>query len=335
MRSILSIFLVINFTISAFGQSCERTIPVTIGFPGTSLPGLEAKDFDATLNREPIQVVKVEPIRQSRVLILIAADYLSRKRDKKDFQKNMARLSSIDPIPENVSIAYGVYAKQIAFSDHFTSDARELRASLDSLVNKAESGALGKEWDYNNCLLGPALDFLGAPHPGDTLVQMGGWVSYCSPGHEKYRNDDRRINHLAETRYLLENGIRLFAVYSYCSDWGPPPDICGGAGLQRNSFGGYYAYLSSSRASKKDEENNWQSVKGYFLTRGELVTVAVPEKARDKEVWHLSLDANYLTRLGSSPADKGMLMLMVYSNLLLCTSDKNGNPNIAISPNPN
>jgi hypothetical protein len=323
---LVALFMVFVVAVGAFGQSCERTLPVTIGLPGMSLPGLEAKDFDATLNREHIQVVKVEPIRQSRVLILIAADYLSRIRDKKDFQRTLARLSAIDPIPENVSIAYGMYAKTIAFSDHFTSDARELRASLDTLASKAESGVLGKEWDYNNCLLGPALDFLGAPQSGDTLVYMGGWVSYCAPGHEKYKKDDRMINHLAETRYFLENGIRSFSVSSYCADWGPSSYYSCEAGLHKNSFGGYGAYLSSSKASKKDEEANWQAVKGYFLTRGDLVTLAVPEKARDGEIWHLSIGANYLSRLGFPPVNKGLLM--TYPSLLLCTSDKNGDPNI-------
>jgi hypothetical protein len=321
----LSIFAAIILTISAFGQSCERTVPVTIGFPGMSLPGLEAKDFDATLNRESIQVVKVEPIRQSRVLILIAADYLSRKRDKKDFQKIMARLSAIDPIPENVSIAYGMYAKTIAFSDHFTSDARELRASLNTLANKAESGVLGKEWDYHNCLLGPALDFLGAPQPGDTLVYMDGWVSYCVPGHEKYKKNDSMINHRAERRNFLKNGIRFFSVFSYCRDWGSSSNSCE-VGLDKNSFGGYDAHLNSSRTSKKDEEANWQAVKGYFLTRGDLVTLAVPEKARDGEIWHLSIGANYLSRLGFPPVNKGLLM--TYPSLLLCTSDRNGDANI-------
>jgi hypothetical protein len=50
---LVALFMVFVVTVGAFGQSCERTIPVEL-----DRLGLEAKDFAATLNRQNLKIVK-------------------------------------------------------------------------------------------------------------------------------------------------------------------------------------------------------------------------------------------------------------------------------------
>jgi hypothetical protein len=300
---LVALFMVFVVAAGSFGQSCERTLPVAVGLPGSAPQRFEAKDFAAAVNRQDIPVTKVEPIRQIRLLILLPADYLARIKEKKDFQYQIARLSEIDGIPENVSIAYGVYAEKIAFSEHFTSDAQELRSSLRTLVSKAESGALGRESPLFDCLMNPVFDFLGTPQPGDTLVRFGSGPTFCAPGHKK---DDWDFNLGIVARYFSENSLQEFSLHSYGEKW------------------------SYSWGAARVVKSTWQEVEDFLLTgitKGYMVTVAVPESLKNgKGTWTMTLSADARAHFGFPPKGK---ILMAFPNLLLCGTDKNGAPQFA------
>jgi hypothetical protein len=316
----LAAFMVFTLTISAFGQSCERTVPVSLAFPGYSIQGLALTDFQATLNDQNINVVKAEPLRQSRLLILLLADYTSRITHKKDFERAVAGLSAIQAIPKNVSIAYGVYAKKIVFSDRFTSDPQELRQSLAALVSQAESDDLGREVPDHDCLLNPVLDFLGTPQPGDALVRIVGngsllrygpvdfdirsslaenglgGLTYCVAGHKK--DDDFNLQFVR--KYFAENALREFQLHFYEKE-----------ATYRSSF--------TPALSMK-----WEKVESILLNDlvdGYLVTVAVPDITLDKNArWHLGRK-NEVKRRPGQPVTTG---IFAYPDLLLCNPAKDG-----------
>lgn len=327
---LVALFMVFIIAVGAFGQSCERTIPVAL-----DQPGLEAKDFAATLNKQNLKIVKVEPIQKSRVLILLPVDYLSRVTRNKDYQSIMTRLSEINSIPGNVSVAYGVYDDKMAFSDHFTSDPQELRQSLDSLITRAESGELSENIHGNaphdRCLGNQVLNFQGNSQPGDVLVEFGfGFLSFCDHGKHK---DNSPTNYMLSPQawevgsqlwfhHVLESGLREFHINVYCEDNGV---TCDGAGNAFNSFGTFTTFLRSSRTSKKDVEDNWHAIKNFFLdsaTKGYLVTVEVPPSNNDKdETWYLTLGADARNRLGLR---QNAQTLIAYPDLLLCSAYKKG-----------
>lgn len=327
---LIAAFMVAVLSVSAFGQSCERTIPVEL-----DRAGLEAKDFAATLNRQNLKIVKVEPIQKSRVLILLPVDR-SFGDDRKDFKLILARLSAIDSIPENVSVAYGVYAEKTAFSDRFTSNPQELRNSLAALLTKAHSGELGKNGPYSSpydiCMGNQVLNFQGSSQPGDVLVEFGqGMLTFCDPGKHKDNSPGYGPRSYSEllwgtgtrswTEHVLENGLREFHVNNYCQDWAG--DCAAGAAF--NNFGAFTSFLSSTHTSKKDEEDNWRAIRNFFLdsaTKGYLVTVEVPPDNGDRsETWYLTLGTDARNRLGVPQTAK---TLMAYPDLLLCSTYTKG-----------
>jgi hypothetical protein len=303
---LLSTFLILATTVGVLGQTCERTL--TVSFLGPEM-ALTPQDFEATLDRKILQVTKVEPLRSSRILILLAAGDSSRLRDRKDFEKVVTQLSEITDIPENTSLAYGLHAKRISFSKRFTSDAEELRNSLEELVRQAQSGALGRGLAPDqDCLLGPALDFFGQSQPGDSIVEIGGGVTFCGPDPNNWA-----YNGAEGQRRLLSNGIRRFGVAPNCRECPT------GYTLTFNGTGGRTGILGD----KEHEAATWQLEKDFWLhgiSRGYLVTVAVPTDAKpDRESWHLTLGASGRNRLGI-PAKAPLLIS--YPDLLLCVPRK-------------
>jgi hypothetical protein len=329
MRCIAT-FMVIIFTVSALGQSCERTVPVSSPIPGYNIHGLTVTDFQATLNDQNIHVVKAEPIRQSRLLILLLADYTSRLTNKKDFERAVTGLSAIQAIPKNVSIAYGVYAKKIAFSDRFTSDPQELRQSLAALVSQAESDALGREVPDYDCLLNPVLDFLGTPQPGDALVRIVGngrllfygpvnlnitdslaehglgGLTYCAAGRKK----DDRFNSQFVRKYFAENALREFQLHF--------------SNKEATYRSGFRPALSM----------RWEKIESILLNDAVdeyLVTVAVPDIAVDKNArWQLRRSNEVKT----PPGQPAAMVIFAYPDLLLCNPAKDGSLRYASAGKP-
>jgi hypothetical protein len=51
---LIAAFMVAVLSVSAFGQSCERTVPVSSAIPGYSIQGLTVTDFQATLLNDAV-----------------------------------------------------------------------------------------------------------------------------------------------------------------------------------------------------------------------------------------------------------------------------------------
>jgi hypothetical protein len=322
MRCIAAFLITTVLAVSAFGQSCERTLTLGVA-PPFGLPlSHDAQDYEATLGHERISVVKVQPFKKARTLILLPADYDHITKDKGDFDRLVGWLSGITALPGNASVAYGLYAQKMIFSDHFTSDPQELRSSLEELVKNAKTGSLGANYVTYDRLV-EAVGYFGQPQPGDSVILLSNYAG-------EYTGDYSR----PVTRYsdvvarFLQAGIRLFVIIP---PFGSISSIYSDTTLNMaQGTGGYVSTVADwHRADKKREAKTFYSEMGLMLNfngLGYLVTVAVPQDARGGGYWNLTLNAAARSRIGFSPKKK---MLFAYPNLLLCGTSKNGDPMIA------
>ncbi len=313
MKIMPPLFVAMLFaTLGALGQTCERTVLV-----GPASPGIGVADFEATLNRQALTVAHVEPLRSTRVLVFIQADYLHLTTHQDDFNRLIEWLAAIDSIPGNESLAYGLYAEKTIFSSRFSSDPQELRSSLDELIRKARSGALGRR-DNGHYLLRQALEFFQQPQPGDSVLLIGD-----SEGEFHAVEPRGRIDTVTEGAFL-KSGVRLFVLNPYYRNWGADIPFL----YTAEGTGGHVSDLSSSTSSKRDEDANWRSQRASLLngiSKGYLVTLAVPAGIRGKD-WTLKLRDSARSRLGIPLKAK---LRFDYPDLLLCGASANGVPDIA------
>jgi hypothetical protein len=315
---LVELFMVFIVAAGAFGQSCERTLTLNMGIPSGSAPAFGVQDYEATIRHEPISVIRVEPFKRARILILLPADYNHITKDKGDFERLIGWLSGITALPRNISVAYGMYAEKMIFSDHFTSDPQELRSSLEGLAKNAKTGSLGVS-DTNYDRLAQAVEYFGRPEPGNSVILLNdGMGAYQQPaitGGE------------VEVRFL-QAGIRLFVLIP---STGLTPHTDPFFLNIAEGTGGYMTTLSNFHpAGKKDEVQTFYAEMGNLLnmsSMGYLLTVAVPQNAKqDAGSWSLTLSAAARSHLGISPK---MKIMFFYPNLLLCGTSKNGAPMMA------
>jgi hypothetical protein len=282
MKPILFCLLTMALTVTgALGQACERTFTVGAAFAPAAV-SLQPGDIDATLGKQTLTVTKVEPIRSSRVLILIAEDFSRLSKDK-NLKQLTTRLAVIDAIPANIRVAYAATSSgETAFSDGFTSDPQELRSGLQKLISGAATRIPARPG------MDEVLNFFGQPQPGDSVVLIGEGGGYP-----------------ADVQHFLEEGTRLFILGG--NHW----DM-----QQAEATGGNYGGLDISRKKKQAE---WQVEWNFWLSTtgtGYAVTVAIPPGVRVEDFsWRVRLSQSGLSRLGPKKAHS-----FDYPDLLLCDS---------------
>jgi hypothetical protein len=260
MKPLLLCFLAIKLTmLDALAQGCERTL--SVGFIVPSSSALEPADFEAVLGKQALTVIRVEPIRSSRILILIASK-LSKLSKDKSLKRLTNRLLAIDRIPPNVAIAYAVEdERKIAFSGGFTSDPQELRNNLQKLVSGFPTES------HIRSAASETLNFFGQPQAGDSVLAI-------LPGSASVWVTEEDF---------LEKGIRLF-VLPLDSD--SRTERFGGDEFgQAEATGGHWIFLASSSTFKKEENANWLAAQDFLMngiSRGYMVTVSIPPGIRVK-----------------------------------------------------
>jgi hypothetical protein len=291
--------------IDAIGQTCQRTLTVNI-FSSGAEP--EVADFEATVGRQTLTVTKVEPVRSSRLLLLMDASHYDIRRDR-DLKRLVRRLEAIDSIPQNVALAYGiVYADRAVFSDGFTSDPQEVRKSLDTLIAQAGGSAPRKMGDAYKTA-NDVVDLFTPPRPGDAVVWIAGdpWLAGFLLKSSPVQTSDPLVE-----RYL-ERGLRFFVMGG---PWHPSPST-GTDWADKNvmqfaeATGGFWSQV--------------QSTDGYWRTVTETayqVTVSIPPGIQKRQ-WSWKL------RLRGSPKKFGLLS---YPDLLLCDSGHDGRSASAVRP---
>ncbi|HEY7402723.1 MAG TPA: hypothetical protein VIB39_04330 [Candidatus Angelobacter sp.] len=315
MRLVAGTILFVVFAASAFSQTCERKL--TLGFSFPPFPySTNAQDYKATLDRQPINVLKAVPFTGSRVLIILQGDFTHTVTYKKDFERMIDHLMSIGSIPQNVTVAYGVYAEKIAFSGAFTSNPEELRKGLQELASKATSGELGK---LGAPAYGPyshfdeVVDYFREPRPGDTIFAI------VDQQFDRIRKDlPGNIPYTEGLAHLLKAGIHLDLLL-------PPAPCCSDREhplfFVAQGTGGFVSPLNTQR-NKDSEGKNWLSAISLFMlmtSHGIVLTVEVPQSAKGEgfDAWKLDISADKRSRIGIPPNQK---FKSGYPDLLLCDS---------------
>lgn len=308
MKSLVLCFLTAAFAVTnACGQGCERTVTVGMlipsGSPSTALP---PDYYQATLGRRELTITRVEPIVSTRLLILVTPDLPVSLRKNKDFRNQVRLLESIDAIPANVSLAYGVTRDDRIFaSAGFTSNAEELRNNLHDLITRVESRTAGPP-------LKNILDFFQEPRPGDAVIVF--FSHLREPPMPAFEN-------------FLEKGVRLFAVG--WDDGGSTGDCCGipaedGVPFTRFAVatGGHGSAIGGRTTLKRYEQGQWEAVRNFWLygvNNAYAVTIVIPDKATDKvkalDRWQIGFSDSGRALLGLPVTAKPFLE---FPDLLLC-----------------
>jgi hypothetical protein len=301
MKTLAVLCLLAVLAPCAYAQACERTFTLS----GHYVPeGLKADHIVAQVGRHRLPVTRLEPIRSSRILIFIEAEY--RKLAKNRLLKKLtANLASLDSIPANMKLAYAVkYEKTIAFSGPFTSDPQALHDGLQKLILDAAVRQKAKGMDE-------ALDWFGEPQPGDAVIQVAFGYAVEYPNVERF----------------LQNGIRLFNFtfdrnpYRDCLDF---PDCT-------TTIRDLSEKLGGNQWRHPDEEENeqasWEQARLFWfeeIPRGYMVTVAVPHESRVPEKgWMVAVSKSAQDLLGTTILNNGSdctQSLADYPDLMLCNT---------------
>jgi len=155
------------FSSYAGAQQCTTSVLVNAfdARTKTTLHGLRASDFAASIGREATTVDSVRPVFRNRVLVLLDVS-----RYKNDSSRNALLQSTVDDLeesPAGMPVMFGAFAERAVFTANFSSDPESLAASVKLTVPRASS--LGGKSNLTNALH-QALKKFGQHRPGDTIL---------------------------------------------------------------------------------------------------------------------------------------------------------------------
>ncbi len=280
-----------------FGQTCERAVTLTGIYSETQV---QSQDFIVDLNGEPLTVSRVEPI-ENRIVVLVQADRYHVLGHSKDFRNLVKKLVGIftEQVPPNTLVAYGVFATRVKLASGFSRDPSQLRGSLNDLIQRSKTGALGQGNEPYHALE-VALDFLAYPSEGNTRDSQPGLrrrPKTKMPGGDIILVTDEVPGRLRTEdatdmlREFRDQSVRLFVVVPEEPVTSGPTDVGFDFMLDfASSTGGGAEHLSTSMASKKEEQENWRKERNFWsngLGRGYTVTIQFPSDMPKQGTWSL------------------------------------------------
>ena len=169
MRQILRICVVFLSSLAA-GQDCMTYVVVNAFNPklSTDILTLKGEDFEARMDKTPLEVVSSEQKYTSRLLVLVETDEIGNNSQIAEVVDTVTRMAR--QAPEGQPVAYGVFADRAVFTKGFLTDSEE-RAKAISAVRE-EAGSLGKRVGMFDALH-QALQLFGPHQPGDALLLVG------------------------------------------------------------------------------------------------------------------------------------------------------------------
>ncbi len=159
--------LLVFFSSYATAQRCTTSVLVNAfdAKTKTSLRGLRASDFAASVGRNSLNVDSVRPVFRNRVLVLLDVS------NQPDGASRAALLQNatdyINEAPQEMPVAFGAFAQHAVFTHGFASDPESLTSALQVPMQRAIS--LSGNPDLVNALR-QALAIFGQHRPGDTIL---------------------------------------------------------------------------------------------------------------------------------------------------------------------
>src|SRR5882724_7792444 len=197
MRWVLLVVIVLTSSWS-LAQECTTYVVLTAydRLTGVPIETLKTEDFEASMGSTTLPVVTSGQHFKNRLLVLLETDSVAnddKLEEEIDAVTRMARQA-----PEEVSVAFGVFAEKAVLTKEFAADRQKRDAGISEVIEQKNS--LGKRvalWDS----LHQALALFGQHQPGDTVLLVS----------DVYDDKSSRSGSDVE-KELIARGIRLYAM---------------------------------------------------------------------------------------------------------------------------
>jgi hypothetical protein len=297
-RNITGILAVVLGVVPLKGiaQTCGISVPTTIvdATTGKFIPSIEPIMVHAKINKTFIQANSVDRIRSFRVLLLVDAsgsmsrmDIGSPSRQRDTVQKLKEMLDeNLYSFPPGVQVSFGVFNKQIAFANEFTSDPDRLHHLIPETISRLKSPGTGQTSLFD--AIHGALEQFGSVKPGDTILLV-------TDGGE---NNSKQISEKSLANELSGRAVRLFALLVQDRSPSSPEETVAipvMSELAERSGGAVRIYATDSLGwgdkkrlqSAKDElQRFWnEEVLSAYLVR-----FTIPDGIRKEQKWLLAVD---------------------------------------------
>ncbi len=164
MRTHLLAFVILGLLVSvAPAQQCTTEVAVNVFNARTRdvLYGLFPSDFEAKAGHNVLAVASVKPVFRNRVLVLVDTG----NHPDRESLATIAEL--VSEAPPGMPVAFGLFARQAAFTPGFISDNEALGPAVLQVL--AQASNLGNR-SHTAAALGQALSMFGGHRPGDTIL---------------------------------------------------------------------------------------------------------------------------------------------------------------------
>ncbi|HKF20148.1 MAG TPA: vWA domain-containing protein [Candidatus Angelobacter sp.] len=295
-RSVFYILLIL--VTSAAAQDCTQTVPVVLADreTGVRIGPLTTEMVKASMGEAPLPISGTTRITAGRILVLIdESGSMSETRDPyKGRALTTVKLTLNDlvaALPPGISIEFGLFNKQWAFSDGFASDPTELRKNLAETIVR-----FGKRGEGRTALrdaLHHALLRFGTPQPGDSLLLLTDGGDNTSMLATRDLEHDFRVAH-----------VRLLIIMVDESSPAPEElmDHDWVEELAKNTGGTYLTVDATNQSwgDKKDHLRNVAMIRRFWNDRvlgTDGIQVLVPSSLTKETKWKLSVNRDADPRL--------------------------------------
>ncbi len=197
MRQALLVLILLTSSWS-LAQECTTYVVLTAydRLSGVPIETLKAEDFEASMGSATLPVVAAGQHFKNRLLVLLETDSIAnddKLEEEIDAVTRMARQA-----PEEVSVAFGVFAEKAVLTKEFAADTQKRDAGISEVIEQKNS--LGKRvalWDS----LHQALALFGQHQPGDTVLLVS----------DVYDDKSSRSGSDVEKEFITR-GVRLYAM---------------------------------------------------------------------------------------------------------------------------
>lgn len=289
--------LLCTVPVTSRAQTCELSIQATIvdATSGKFVPSVQPAMVHAKIRKTLIAANVVERIRTFRVLLLVdASDSMSvvsigsRLNQRATVQKLKEMLDeNLNIFPSGVQVSFGIFKKQIAFANEFTSDPDRLHRLIPETIARLKSSSDAETPLFDAIHM--AVGQFGSVQPGDTILLLT----------DAGENSSRQTSKRSLANELSGKGVRLFVLLLE-NPWPSQPEEIAAlpnmSEFAERSGGAVRFYPTTSYrlwGDKKYLQVAKDELKRFWneeVLSAYLVHFTIPDGIRKEEKWVLAID---------------------------------------------
>lgn len=286
IRLLASVLIVLSSYIlssHAAAQQCTTSVLVNAfdARTRTSLRGLRASDFAASVGRDALTVDSVKPVFHNRVLVLLDVSHQPDEAARATLLQNA--MDYINAAPQEMPIAFGAFSERAVFTRGFSTDPESLASALQ--MTTAQAVSLRGNPNLASALR-EALAMFGQHRDGDTVLLISSGHGHIS--RTQWSSLAREFSRRNTRLQLLMNAPSVSAAdtQSLFSAFTPADHINPALARLANRTGGVLMGFLNSE---------WYNV----AASGYLLEIREPQSGKLKN-WHLRV-RNYDEEFGVTP----------------------------------